>query len=188
MSWWPWSRRTYARAVLNTISDLLKNDQEMRERMKVIITSAGDPIPVAELIKPMGLKWFHVVPSAKHARRAQKAGVDAVIASGQEGGGHVAWDPVHTSVLLPAIVKAVDVPVIGAGGFGSGSSIASALALGAIGVQMGTRFLATQESDFHQVHKDYVVNSDERGTIIARGVLWVPYAGSRMKRPWISPA
>ncbi|MBW2623846.1 MAG: nitronate monooxygenase [Deltaproteobacteria bacterium] len=143
----------------------------MKERMRVIITSAGDPLPMAELIKPSGLKWFHVVPSVRHAQRAEKAGVDAVISSGQEGGGHVAWEPVHTSVFLPAIVKGVNIPVIGAGGFSSGASIASALALGAIGVQMGTRFLATMESDFNQVHKEYVVNSNERGTIIARGVV-----------------
>ncbi len=161
----------YCRAVLGIIAETIKNDPEMKERMRVIITSAGDPLPIAELIKPTGLKWFHLVPSAKHAKRAQKAGVDAIIASGQEGGGHVAWEPVHTSVLLPAVVRAVDTPVIGAGGFGCGSAIASALALGAIGVQMGTRFLATEESDFTQVHKDYVVKNDERGTIIARGVV-----------------
>jgi enoyl-[acyl-carrier protein] reductase II len=161
----------FAREVINAIIESRENDPEMQERMRVIITSAGDPLPMAELIKPTGLKWFHVVPSVRHAKRAEKAGVDAVISSGQEGGGHVAWEPVHTSVLLPAIVRGVTIPVIGAGGFSSGASIASALALGAIGVQMGTRFLATVESDFNQVHKEYVVNSNERGTIIARGVV-----------------
>ncbi len=161
----------YCRAVIGIISETIENDPEMKERMRVIITSAGDPLPIAELIKPTGLKWFHLVPSVRHAKRAEKAGVDVIIASGQEGGGHVAWEPVHTSVLLPAVVRAVDTPVIGAGGFGSGSGIASGLALGAIGVKMGTRFLATQESDFNQVHKDYVVKSCERDTIIARGVV-----------------
>jgi NAD(P)H-dependent flavin oxidoreductase YrpB (nitropropane dioxygenase family) len=161
----------YCRSVIEVIAKMVENDSEMKERMRVIITSAGDPLPVSELIKPTGLKWFHLVPSVRHAKRAEKAGVDAIIASGQEGGGHVAWEPVHTSVLLPAVVRAVDIPVIGAGGFGSGSGLASGLALGAIGVQMGTRFLATQESDFNEVHKEYVVKSSERDTIIARGVV-----------------
>ena len=161
----------FARETIQTIIRTRDEDPEMKERMKVIITSAGDPIPSAELIKPSGLKWFHVVPSVRHALRAQKAGVDAVIASGQEGGGHVAWEPVHSMVLLPAVARAVNVPAIGAGGFGTGASLAAALALGAIGVQMGTRFLATAESDFNQVHKDYVVKSNERDTIIARGVV-----------------
>jgi len=161
----------FARESIKTIIRTRDGDPDMRERMRVIITSAGDPIPSADLIKASGLKWFHVVPSVRHALRAQKAGVDAVISSGQEGGGHVAWEPVHSMVLLRAIVKAVDVPVIGAGGFGNGASVAAGLALGAIGVQMGTRFLATQESDFNQVHKDYIVQSNERDTIIARGVV-----------------
>jgi enoyl-[acyl-carrier protein] reductase II len=161
----------YAKEVIRTIVKTRDEDAEMKERMRVIITSAGDPLPCTEIIKPSGLKWFHVVPSVRHAKRAEKAGVDAVIASGQEGGGHVAWEPVHTMVLLPAIIKAVDVPAIGAGGFSSGATVAAALALGAIGTQMGTRFLATRESDFNQVHKDYVVKSNERDTIIARGVV-----------------
>jgi len=161
----------FAKETIRTIIKAREDDPEMGERMRVIVTSAGDPIPSADLIKPSGLKWFHVVPSVRHALRAQRAGVDGVIASGQEGGGHVAWEPVHTMVLLPAVVKAVDIPVIGAGGFGSGATIAAALSLGAIGVQMGTRFLATVESDFNQVHKDYAVKSNERDTIIARGVV-----------------
>jgi NAD(P)H-dependent flavin oxidoreductase YrpB (nitropropane dioxygenase family) len=161
----------YARETIRTIIRAREEDAEMGERMRVIITSAGDPVPSAELVKPSGLTWFHVVPSVRHALRAQKAGVDGVIASGQEGGGHVAWEPVHSMVLLPAVVRAVDVPVIGAGGFGNGAALAAALALGAAGVQMGTRFLATVESDFNQVHKDYVIKSNERDTIVARGVV-----------------
>ena len=161
----------YAREVLKTTLQARNEDPEMRERLRVIITSAGDPLPWTDVIKPSGVKWFHVVPSVRHAKRAEKAGVDAIIASGQEGGGHVAWEPVHSMVLLPAVVAAVKTPVIGAGGFGTGASLAAALALGAIGVQMGTRFLATKESDFQQVHKDYIVKSTERDTIVARGVV-----------------
>ena len=161
----------FAREIIKTTIEARDEDSEMKERLRVIITSAGDPLPLTELIKPSGVKWFHVVPSVRHAKRCERAGVDAVIASGQEGGGHVAWEPVHTMVLLPAVAGAVSVPVIGAGGFGSGASLVAALALGAIGVQMGTRFLATRESDFNQVHKEYVLRSGERDTIVARGVV-----------------
>lgn len=161
----------FAREIIRTTIEARDEDSEMKERLRVIITSAGDPLPVTELIKPSGVRWFHVVPSVRHAKRCERAGVDAVIASGQEGGGHVAWEPVHTMVLLPAIAGAVSIPVIGAGGFSNGVSLVAALVLGATGVQMGTRFLATSESDFNQVHKDYVLKSGERDTIVARGVV-----------------
>ena len=161
----------FAREIIRTTIEARDEDSEMKERLRVIITSAGDPLPVTELIKPSGVRWFHVVPSVRHAKRCERAGVDAVIASGQEGGGHVAWEPVHTMVLLPAIAGAVSIPVIGAGGFSNGASLVAALVLGATGVQMGTRFLATSESDFNQVHKDYVLKSGERDTIVARGVV-----------------
>ena len=161
----------YAREIIRTTLQARTEDPEMKDRLRVIITSAGDPLPWTDVIKPSGVKWFHVVPSVRHAKRAERAGVDAIISSGQEGGGHVAWEPVHSMVLLPAVVAAVKTPAIGAGGFGSGASLAAALALGAIGVQMGTRFLATKESDFQQVHKDYIVKSSERDTIVARGVV-----------------
>ena len=159
----------FAQEIIRGVIEVRNEDSEMRERLRVIVTSAGDPLPWTDTIKPSGLKWFHVVPSVRHAKRSERAGVDGVIASGQEGGGHVAWEPVHTIVLLPAVARAVGIPVIGAGGFGDGASLVAALALGAVGAQMGTRFLATKESDFPQIHKDYVLKSDERDTIIARG-------------------
>lgn len=161
--------RRLAADVIKAALDVREEDADLHDRLKVVITSAGDPLPWTDVIKPAGLRWFHVVPSVKHARRAERAGVDAVIASGQEGGGHVAWEPVHTMVLLPAITRAVSIPVIGAGGFADGRSLAAALALGAVGVQMGTRFLATAESDFPATHKEHVIGRDERGTMIARG-------------------
>jgi enoyl-[acyl-carrier protein] reductase II len=161
--------RTLAGNVIKAALEVREEDPDLRDRLKVVITSAGDPLPWTDVIKPSGLKWFHVVPSVKHAQRAERAGVDAVIASGQEGGGHVAWEPVHTIVLLPAIAQAVNVPVIGAGGFADGRSLVAALALGAIGVQMGTRFLATIESEFPETHKEFVLKGNERDTQIARG-------------------
>jgi len=162
---------TAAEEILRAAIDARNEDPEMRERLRVIITSAGDPVPWAEVIKPSGVKWFHVVPSVRHARRCEKAGVDAIIASGHEAGYHVAWEPVHTMVLLPAVVNAVKTPVIAAGGFCDGATPAAALALGAIGVQMGTRFLATKESDFVQMWKDQILKSGDRDTVVARGLV-----------------
>jgi len=155
--------------LVRAVIDARDEDGDMKERLRVIITSAGDPVPWAGVIKPSGVKWLHVVPSVRHAQRCERAGVDAVIASGHEGGYHVSWEPVHTMVLLPAVVNAVKTPVVGAGGFCDGASLVAALALGAVGVQMGTRFLSTKESDFMQMWKEQILRSGERDTIVARG-------------------
>jgi enoyl-[acyl-carrier protein] reductase II len=146
----------------------------MKERFAAIFTTAGDPLPWTDKIRAAGFKWFHVAPSVRAALRCRKAGVDAVVASGHEGGGHTAWEPVHSMVLLPAAVDALSgsgIPVVGAGGFSDGKTLAAALVLGAVGVQMGTRLLATKESDFPQICKDGVVEAGDRGTLIARGIV-----------------
>jgi|YelNatPaOPRAMG01_1025707.scaffolds.fasta_scaffold10072_2 enoyl-[acyl-carrier protein] reductase II len=158
-----------AKCIIGATLEARQEEREVKERLRVIITSAGDPMPWAEIIKPSGVKWFHVVPSVRHARRCEKAGVDVVIASGHEGGGHISWEPVHSMVLLPAVVRAVSIPVIGAGGFCDGATLVAALALGACGIQMGTRFIATKESDFVQLWKNRILRSSERDTIAARG-------------------
>ncbi|UCD84539.1 MAG: nitronate monooxygenase [Deltaproteobacteria bacterium] len=160
----------YAEKIIGATLKEIKSDPEVAERLRVIITSAGNPAPWTERIKESGVKWFHVVPSVYHAQKAEKAGVDLVIASGHEGGGHIAWNPVHTMVLLPEIVKSVKVPVIGAGGFCDGASLAAALSLGAVGVQMGTRFIATKESDFVQMWKDQVIKAGDRDSLVVRGL------------------
>ena len=115
---------------------------------------------------------MHVIPSVKGALRCQKAGVDVVVASGHEGGFHTSWEPVHSMILLPAVVDALagsKIQVVGAGGFCDGKTLVAALILGASGAQMGTRFLATKESDFHPMWKDGVVKTGDRGTLVARG-------------------
>ena len=145
-------------------------DPELRKRLKVIITSAGDPLPWKDTIRNTDLIWFHVVPSVYHLRRTERAGVDAVVASGHEAGAHIPWQPVHSMVLIPAVVEASSLPVIGAGGICDGRTVAAALALGTVGVQMGTRFIATQESDFWDVWKQAVIKSSERDTLVARGM------------------
>jgi NAD(P)H-dependent flavin oxidoreductase YrpB (nitropropane dioxygenase family) len=164
--------KQWAELTLDTMIEVREQDSEMRDRFRVLVTSAGDPLPWTAKVKKAGLLWMHVVPSVKGAQRCQKAGVDIVVASGHEGGFHTAWEPIHSMVLLPAVVDALansHISVVGAGGFCDGRTLAAALVLGASGVQMGTRFLATQESDFHPMWKQGVVKAGDRGTLVARG-------------------
>lgn len=158
--------------IIKTMFKAREEDPELRKRFKVLVTSAGDPLPWAEEIKKTDLIWMHVMPSVKAALRCKKAGVNVIIASGHEGGFHTSWEPVHSIVLLPAVVDAVsdeNTLVVGTGGFCDGKTLAAALVMGADGVQMGTRFLATEESDFHPIWKEGVVEAGDRGTLIARG-------------------
>jgi NAD(P)H-dependent flavin oxidoreductase YrpB (nitropropane dioxygenase family) len=144
-------------------------DSDVERRLRVLITSAGNPGPWAQ-VKEHGLIWVHVVPSVYHAKKAEKSGADIIIASGHEGGAHVSWEPVHSMVLVPAVAQAVKTPVVAAGGFCDGASLVAALSLGAIGIQMGTRFIATQESDFEPIWKDAILNYEERQTLVGRGL------------------
>jgi len=162
----------YATIMIDTAIRVREENPDMKNNFKVIFTSAGDPVGWKDKIKGAGFTWMHVVPSVKGAQRCKKAGVDVIVASGHEGGFHTSWEPVHSMILLPAVVEAVSddkTLVCGAGGFCDGKTLAAALVLGADGAQMGTRFLATQESDFHQIWKDSVVEAGDRGTLVARG-------------------
>ena len=158
--------------LIDTAIKVREENPDMKNYFKVIFTSAGDPVPWRDKIKSAGFIWMHVVPSVKGALRCKKAGVDVIVASGHEGGFHTSWEPVHSMILLPAVVDAVSddkTLVVGAGGFCDGKTLVASLALGADGAQMGTRFLATQESDFHQIWKEGVVAAGDRGTLVARG-------------------
>jgi len=159
-----------AKILVEGVIETREKDSELRKRLRVIITSAGDPVPWSALIRKTDMRWLHVVPSMYHARRAEKAGVDAIIASGHEGGAHVSWQPVHSMVLIPGVVETSPLPVIGAGGICDGRTIAAALALGTVGVQMGTRFIATKECDFWEVWKAGVLKSSDRDTLVGRGM------------------
>jgi NAD(P)H-dependent flavin oxidoreductase YrpB (nitropropane dioxygenase family) len=161
-----------ARIMIDTAIKVREENPDMKNHFKVIFTSAGDPVGWKDKIKNAGFIWMHVVPSVKGALRCKKAGVDVIVASGHEGGFHTSWEPVHSMILLPAVVETVSddkTLVVGAGGFCDGKTLAAALTLGADGAQMGTRFLATQESDFHQIWKESVVAAGDRGTLVARG-------------------
>ncbi len=163
---------TQANIIVDTAIRVREENPDMKKNFKVIFTSAGDPVGWKDKIKGAGFTWMHVVPSVKGAQRCKKAGVDVIVASGHEGGFHTSWEPVHSMILLPAVVEAVSdekTLVCGAGGFCDGKTLAAALVLGADGAQMGTRFLSTQESDFHQIWKEAVVAAGDRATLVARG-------------------
>jgi len=164
--------RDKAMVMIDTAIKVREENPDIKKHFKVIFTSAGDPVGLKDKIKNAGFIWMHVVPSVKGAQRCKKAGVDVIVASGHEGGFHTSWEPVHSMILLPAVVEAVSddkTLVVGAGGFCDGKTLAAALVLGADGAQMGTRFLATEESDFHQIWKESVVEAGDRGTLVARG-------------------
>jgi len=161
-----------ANTMIETSIRVREENPDMRNNFKVMYTSAGDPMGWGDKIKGAGFTWIHIVPSVRAALRSKKAGVDVIVASGHEGGFHTHWEPLHTMVLLPAVVDAVSddkTLVLGGGGICDGKSMAAAMVLGADGVLMGTRFLSTQESDFHPIWKQGVVDAGDRGTLVARG-------------------
>ncbi len=161
-----------AQVMVDTAIRVREENPDIKNHFKVIFTSAGDPMGWGDKIKGAGFTWIHIVPSVRAAMRCKKAGVDVIVASGHEGGFHTSWEPVHSMILLPAVVEEVsdaNTLVCGAGGFCDGKTLAAALVMGADGVLMGTRFLATQESDFHQIWKEAVVESGDRATLVARG-------------------
>jgi NAD(P)H-dependent flavin oxidoreductase YrpB (nitropropane dioxygenase family) len=164
--------REYSKIMIEAAIQARKENPEMEKTLKVMYTSAGDPMGWGDMIKGAGFTWVHIVPSVRAAQRAKKAGADVIVASGHEGGFHTHWEPLHSMVLFPAVVEAVadeKTLVVGGGGIADGKSMAAAFALGCDGVLMGTRFLSTQESDFHPIWKQAVVDAGDRGTVIARG-------------------
>ena len=134
--------------------------------VKVVITSAGNPATYTRRLKEAGLKVLHVVASVKHARGAEAQGVDGVIAEGYEAGGHNGFDELTTFVLVPQVVGAVEIPVVAAGGIADARGVVAALALGAEGVQMGTRFVATHECLAHPSFKEAIVKAEDTATVI----------------------
>ncbi len=139
----------------------------MREQVPVVVTSAGSPKVWTAKLKTTGCKVIHVVSSALFARKSQDAGVDAVVAEGFEAGGHNGREETTTLCLIPEVVDAVTIPVVAAGGIASGRAVAAALALGADGVQVGTRFALSEESSAHESFKAYCRESGEGGTMLS---------------------
>ncbi len=133
-------------------------------RVPVVTTGAGSPGPYIESLKQAGIKVFPLVSSVALARRLARQGIDGLIVEGQESGGHIG--DVSTLPLVPQVVDVVEVPVIAAGGFADGRGLVAALALGAVGVQMGTRFICTLECSAHPNYKQKVVEASDRSTIV----------------------
>ena len=139
----------------------------IEEGIKTITTSAGDPGKVIKRVKDAEMKILQVVANVDMAKKAEDAGVDGVIAVGTEGGGHVGRDEIATMVLTRQVVEAVKIPVVAAGGIGDGRGWVAAFALGAEGVQMGTRFLATEECPVPSAYKQAILEARDYSTMIA---------------------
>jgi enoyl-[acyl-carrier protein] reductase II len=132
--------------------------------IKIFFTSAGSPKKYTRYLKDHGATVIHVTSSPELAIKCEEAGVDAIVAEGLEAGGHNGRDELTTMVLIPEVRRAVKIPVIAAGGISDGRAIIAAMALGADGVQMGTRFLMTKESSAHQNYKNLLLNAGPTAT------------------------
>jgi enoyl-[acyl-carrier protein] reductase II len=136
------------------------------EGVRIVFTSAGNPASWTGWLKDRGMTVVHVVASVKFARKAVAAGVDAVVAEGFEAGGHNGREETTTLVLVPSVRDAVEVPVIAAGGIADGRSMAAAMALGADAVQLGSRFVCSEESSAHDAFKRTVTAAEEGSTVL----------------------
>ena len=139
-------------------------DAVIQEGVPVVTTGAGNAGPYIKKFHDAGIKVIPVIPSSALAKRVEKAGADAVIAEGTESGGHIG--EITTMAIVPQVTDAVNIPVIAAGGIADYRGFAAALCLGASGIQMGTRFLATKECHIHQNWKDMVVKASDRDTVV----------------------
>ncbi len=138
----------------------------IEEKVPVVFTSAGNPKTWTSHLKEAGIKVVHVVSSAKFALKSVDAGVDAVVAEGFEAGGHNGREETTTFCLIPQVRAVIDLPLIAAGGIATGLGIAAAMLLGADGAQIGTRFVASEESSAHKHFKDAVVSAKEGNTTL----------------------
>jgi enoyl-[acyl-carrier protein] reductase II len=138
----------------------------IEEGVKIVFTSAGNPKTWTSVLKEKGIKVVHVISSSKFAKKSEEAGCDAVVAEGFEAGGHNGREETTTMVLIPAVVNAVKIPVIAAGGIATGRQMLAAMVMGAEGVQMGSRFVASEEASSHNNFKNAVINSNEGDTIL----------------------
>jgi NAD(P)H-dependent flavin oxidoreductase YrpB (nitropropane dioxygenase family) len=152
--------------VLQAILEQREADPRVREQLKVLTTSGGHPrmFGMNQDFRDSGMLHFHAVSNVRHALTAEREGMDGVIATGFEAAGHVGHDPVHSFVLFASVFKAIDIPVLAAGGVVDGLALAGALALGAQLGYIGSRFLAAEECEYHQANKDFIVRAAETDT------------------------
>ena len=134
--------------------------------MKIVFTSAGNPKIHTERLKENGIKVAHVISSVKFAEKAQEAGVDAVVAEGFEAGGHNGREETTTFTLIPMVKEKIQIPLIAAGGIATGKGMLAAMVLGADGVQIGSRFVASEESSAHINFKNKVIEAEDGDTLL----------------------
>jgi len=147
----------------------------VEEKVKVVTTGAGTPAPYMNMWKEAGIIVIPVIPNVKIAKKMEGIGADALIAEGTEAGGHVGEST--TLALVPQIVDAVNIPVVAAGGIADGRGVVAAIALGAKGVQVGTRFIATNECEVHENFKNAVIECGDADTVVTGRSLGAPVRG-----------
>ncbi len=150
-------------------------DVAIEEEVPVISMTGGNPAPIFEQLKGVNVKKLVLVAAKKQAVKAEELGADAVMVVGQEGGGHLGRDDIGTFVLTPQVVDAVSIPVIASGGIGDGRGLMAALSLGAEGIEMGTRFIATKECiHASDVYKNRLVEGSENDTVVIKKTIGAP--------------
>lgn len=147
---------TYSKKVVDVV---------IEEQVPVAVVSVGRPETYTQVLKDAGIKVMHAISTARHGKKAQEAGVDAVICEGFEAGGHKGFTELTTLVLTPMVADAVSIPVVTGGGIGDARGVLAALALGADGIYMGTRFMVTRESESHNNVKEAIVRSQDVCTV-----------------------
>lgn len=141
-------------------------DLVIEEGVKIVFTSAGSPAKFTAKLKAHGIIVAHVIANSRFAKKCEESGVDVLVAEGFEAGGHISREETTTMVLIPQIHRASNLPLIAAGGIGTGSAMAAAMALGADGVQIGSRFAASEESSAHPAFLQKIVEAAEGGTVL----------------------
>ena len=158
-------------------------DVAIEENVPVVTMTGGNPAPIFEQLKGVNVKKLVLVAATRQAVKAEELGADAVMVVGQEGGGHLGKHDVGTFVLIPQVVDAVKIPVVASGGIGDGRGLMAALSLGAEGIEMGTRFIATEECvHAHQLYKEVLVNGTEADTVVIKRSIGTP--ARAIKNEW----
>ncbi|MCM3726104.1 nitronate monooxygenase family protein [Neobacillus cucumis] len=155
----------------------------IEEEVPVVSMTGGNPAPIFEQLKGTNIKTLVLVAARRQAIKAEELGADAVMVVGQEGGGHLGRDDIGTLVLIPQVVDAVSIPVIASGGIGDGRGLMAALSLGAEGIEMGTRFIATKDCvHAHEAYKRSLVEGTESDTVVIKRTLGAP--GRAIANSW----
>lgn len=155
----------------------------VEENVPVISVTGGNPKPVLDMVKDYDIKKLVLVAARRQAEKAEELGADAVMVVGQEGGGHLGRGDTGTLVLTPQVIDNVSIPVIASGGIVDGRGLMASLALGAEGIEMGTRFIATKECiDAHQIYKQALLDADENATVVIKRSIGAP--ARALKNSW----